>query len=189
MTTNGETGPHSVFFSHLGSFPVVSDGVTYFKGHPVGQRSISISQSVFDTLVKPFTPYFAKANVYAGPYVSKADELADSGLVKLEERIPLVKEPTEKLKERLTNLTAFHVAQDALAFGNEKKDYALSVYDNEYTKISGGQGNLLTTAKAGVSTTFILSTQTLGWFAACLTAKKEQTKEVVNEKTAQTKEY
>ncbi|KAK6346949.1 hypothetical protein TWF696_007045 [Orbilia brochopaga] len=185
MTTNGETQSHSVFFSHLGSLPVVSDGVTYFKGHPVGQRSISISQSVFDTVVKPFTPYFAKANVYAGPYVSKADQFADSGLVKLEERIPLVKEPTEKLKERLTSLAAFHAAQDALAFGNEKKDYALKVYNSEYSKISGGQGSLLTAAKAGVSTTFILSTQTIGWFTAYLTAKKEEAKETVSEKTAE----
>ncbi|KAJ6257103.1 hypothetical protein Dda_7988 [Drechslerella dactyloides] len=182
MATNGETQPHSVFFSHLGSLPVVSDGVTYFKGHPVGQRSISISQSVFDTFVKPFTPYFAKANVYAGPYVSKADHLADSGLVKLEERIPLVKEPTEKLKERLTSTSAFHVAQDALAFGNEKKDYALKVYSDEYNKMSGGQGGLLPAAKASVSATYILSTQTIGWLTTYLVVKKKEAEEVVAEK-------
>jgi len=185
MATNGETEAHSVFFSHLGSLPVVSDGVTYFKGLPVGQKSISLSQSVFDTLVKPFSPYLAKANVYASPYVTKADQFADSGLVKLEERVPLVKEPTEKLKERITSLTVYHTAQDALAFGNEKKDYAFKVYNDEYNKASNGQKSIISVAKAGVTTTYILSTQTLGWIATYLATKKEETKEVVEEKTSE----
>ncbi|KAF3150397.1 hypothetical protein TWF225_007705 [Orbilia oligospora] len=184
MATNGETETHSVFLSHLGSLPVVSDGVTYFKGHPVGQRSLSISQSVYDTFVKPFSPYIAKANAYAGPYVTKADQFADSGLVQLEERVPIVKEPTEKLKERIINLPVYHTAQDALAFGNEKKDYALKVYNDEYNKASNGQKSLVSVAKAGISTTFILSTQTIGWIAGYLTAKKEEVKETVKEKTA-----
>ncbi|KAK6336612.1 hypothetical protein TWF718_009411 [Orbilia javanica] len=181
MATNGETETHSVFLSHLGSLPVVSDGVTYFKGHPVGQRSLSISQSVYDTFVKPFSPYIAKANVYAGPYVTKADQFADSSLLQLEERVPIVKEPTEKLKERITSLLVYHTAQDALAFGNEKKDYALKVYNDEYNKASNGQKSLVSVAKAGISTTFILSTQTIGWIAGYLTAKKEEVKETVKE--------
>jgi len=185
METNGETQAHSVFFSHLGSLPVVSDGVTYFKGHPVGQKSISISQSVYDTFVKPFSPYIAKANTYAGPYVVKADQIADSGLAKLEERVPIVKEPTEKLKERLTSFTAYSTAQEAIAFGNQKKDYALKVYNDEYSKSSNGQKSLISAAKASVTTTFILSSQTVGWFAAFLTTKKEQTEEIVNDKTSE----
>ncbi|KAF3918616.1 hypothetical protein AA313_de0203499 [Arthrobotrys entomopaga] len=184
MATNGESEPHSIFFSHLGSLPVVSDGVTYFKGHPVGQRSISISQSIYDALVKPFSPYLAKANVYASPYVTKADQFADSGLVKLEERVPLVKEPTEKLKERITNLPVYHTAQDALAFGNEKKDYAIKVYNDEYNKASNGQKSAVSYAKAGIATTYILSTQTIGWIAGYLTAKKEEVKEVAEEKNS-----
>ncbi|KAF3935872.1 hypothetical protein ABW20_dc0100257 [Dactylellina cionopaga] len=182
MTTNGDSEPHSVFFSHLGSLPVVSDGVTYFKGHPVGQRSLSISQSVYDTFVKPFSPYLAKANVYAGPYVSKADQIADSGLAKLEERVPLVKEPTEKLKERITSIPGYNAAQGYLAFGNEKKDYAFKVYNDEYNKASNGQTSIICVAKAGVSTTYILSTQTIGWVASFLTAKKEEAEETIQEK-------
>ncbi|EPS40605.1 hypothetical protein H072_5497 [Dactylellina haptotyla CBS 200.50] len=156
----------------------------YLKGHPVGQRSISISQSVYDTLVKPFSPYLAKANVYASPYVTKADQFADSGLVKLEERVPLVKESTEKLKERITNLTVYHTAQDALTFGNEKKDHAIKVYNDEYNKASNGQKSMASVAKAGITTTYILSTQTLGWIAGYLTVKKEEVTEAVNEKTS-----
>jgi hypothetical protein len=184
MATNGEPQPHSVFFSHLGSLPVVSDGVTYFKGHPVGQRSISVSQSVYDTFVRPFSPYFAKANTYAGPYVTKADQFADSGLVKLEERVPLVKESTQKLKERITSLPVYHTAQDALAFGTEKKEYAFKVYNDEYNKASNGQKSIVSIAKAGVTTTYILSTQTLGWITTYLTAKKEEVTEAAKDKTA-----
>ncbi|KAF3942295.1 hypothetical protein ABW19_dt0204797 [Dactylella cylindrospora] len=183
MATNGETAPHSVFFTHLGSIPVVSDGVTYFKGHPVGQKSLSISHSVYDTFVKPFTPYIAKANVYAGPYVSKADQIADSGLVKLEERVPIVKEPTEKLKERITSLPVYTSAQEYIAYGSQKKDYALKVYNEEYNKTSNGQKSLISTAKAGIATTYILGTETLGWISSYLFAKKEEVKEAVSEKT------
>jgi len=185
METNGETQPHSVFFSHLRSLPVVNDGVTYFQGHPVGQRSISISRSVYDTLVKPFSPYIAKANTYASPYVTKADQFANSGLAKLEERVPIVKEPTEKLKERITNLAAYNAAQEAIAFGNKKKDYALKVYNDEYNKVSHGQKSLISAAKASVTTTFILSVQTVGWLATYLTSKKEEAKEAVNAKTSE----
>jgi len=185
MTTNGETESHSVFFSHLGSIPVVSDGVTYFKGHPYGQRSISLSQSAYDTFVKPFSPYIAKATPYATPYVSKADQFADSGLAKLEERVPLVKEPTEKLKERITSLPVYSGAQDALTFGTQKKDYAFKVYNEEYNKASNGHKSLISTAKAGVTTSYILTTETLGWLSAYLFAKKEEAKEVVDEKTSE----
>ncbi|RVD89956.1 uncharacterized protein DFL_000942 [Arthrobotrys flagrans] len=181
MTTNGETQSNSAFLNHLVGLPVVSDGVSYFKGHPVGQRSLSISQSVYDTFVKPFSPYIAKANVYAGPYVTKADKFANSGLDQLEERVPIVKEPTAKLKERITNLLVYHTAHDALAFGNKKKDYALKVYNDEYNKASNGQKSLVSAAKAGISTTFILSTQTIGWIAGYLTAKKEEVQETANE--------
>jgi len=184
METNGETQAHSVFLSHLGSLPVISDVVTYFKGHPVGQRSISISQSVYDTFVKPFSPYIAKANTYASPYVTKADQLADSGLVKLEERVPIVKEPTEKLKERLASFPAYNAAQGALSFGNEKKEYVIKVYSDEYSKASNGHKSLISAAKASVATTFILSSQTAEWLSGWLTSKKES-KEALNEKASE----
>src|SRR4051794_6967639 len=104
MTTEAHS---SAFINHLHSLPVVNDGVSYFKDHPLGQKSIAISNSAYDTLIKPFTPYIAKANGYASPYVSKADSLADSGLGKVEARFPIVKEPTDTIKGKISQTVSY----------------------------------------------------------------------------------
>lgn len=145
-------------------------------GHPVGQKSISVSTSVYDTVIKPFSPLLAKANTFASPIVTKADHLADSGLLKLEQSVPLVKEPTEKLKARVTSLPAYALAQDALSFGSETTGYALRVYNEEYNKSSNGEkASILSAAKAGVSTTFILSSQSAAWITAFIRSRAETT--------------
>jgi len=191
MTTeNGAaTSPaaNSAFINHLGQIPAVNDGVTYFKDHPLGQKSIALSNSAFDTFVKPLSPYIAKANGYASPYVHKADELADSGLGRVEERFPIIKEPTDKIKATITEKVTYPQkrAADVYASGSayafEQKDYVLKVYSDEYRKI--GDEGYIPMAKASVITSIILSTQLYGWLTAYLTSKKEETKEVVDEKT------
>lgn len=69
------------------------------------------------------------------PYLTRADELGDSSLSKLEQRVPIVKEDTTKLKE--------------LAFS--PVHYVLGTYQDEYQKTQGPEG-IVKTVKAGIST-------------------------------------
>jgi len=192
MAANGTPSPQSsAFISHLGSYPVVNDGVDYVKGTPLGQKAINTSQVAYDRLVKPFSPYIAKANEYAGPYVAKADNLADSGLSQVDARFPIVKESTETIKGKVNDTVAYprKRASDFVAFGTgfaqEQKDYVIKVYFDEYQKMGGEtkQKGVVPAAKALVSTNLVLSAQLISWLATYFTQKKEQTKEVVDEKT------
>lgn len=180
----------SAFISHLNSYPLVNDSVSYVKGHPIGQKSIALSTSAYDTLIKPFSPYIAKANGYAHPYISKVDGLADSGLGKAEVYFPIVKEPTDKIKGRITDTVYYpqRKASDVYAFGTgfatEQKDHVFKVYSDEYNKMAGDQKGLVPAAKAGITTTILLSSQFVEWFANYLSGKKQEAKEVVDEKTS-----
>jgi hypothetical protein len=196
MTTeNGAaTSPaaNSAFINHLGQLPAVNDGVTYFKEHPLGQKSIALSSSAYDTVVKaskPLSPYIAKANDYASPYVHKADELADSGLGRVEERFPIIKEPTDKIKATITKTVTYPQkrASDIYASGSayaaEQRDYVFKVYSDEYKKI--GEKGYIPMVKATIITSVILSTQLYGWLAAFVCAKKKEGQETVEQKTQQ----
>lgn len=110
------------------------------------------------------------------PYVAKADSLADSSLKKVDQKFPIVKEDTDKIKG-----TAVDMAFFPLRKATEGKDYVFKTYNNQYKKC-GGQG-LITTGKASVSTSFVVTSDVLAWISSYLGAKKEQTKEKVNEKT------
>lgn len=190
MTSNGVApapSESSAFINHLHSLPVVHDGVTYFKSHPIGQKSIAASSSAYDIFVKPFSPYIAKANGYASPYVSKADKYADSGLGHVEQRFPIVKEPTDKLKGRLHDTVQYprKKASDIFTLGSgyilDQKDYVTKVYTSEYNK-AGGEG-IVAAAKASVTTTLGISTQFVGWLSTFLVTKKEEAEKKVDEKT------
>jgi len=190
MSANGEipSPSSSAFINHLGSYPIVSDSVSYFKEHPLGKKSIAVSNTAYDKIIKPFTPYIVKVNHYASPYVSKCDSMADSGLGRLEARLPIVKEPTDQLKDRITSTVGYpkKAASGVLSFGNEKKDYVLKVYSDEYSKMGGDPKGLsvVPAAKAGVTTTIIVSANLMEWVGGILAGKKEQAKEVVEEKTS-----
>jgi len=100
---NAEPGtqiPFTKVISHLNTFPVFTDTLSALQQHPVGQRSISITSTAYDKFLRPFSPYFVKVNQYASPYVTKADDIADLGLGKVEAKFPILKEPTEKCQEQ-----------------------------------------------------------------------------------------
>ena len=132
--------PFNKLVSHLKSFPIISDSLSTIQAHPLGQRSISIYSTAYDTFVKPFTPYLVKVNDMASPYVGKVDDIADQGLGKLEEKFPIVKEPTENVKTKVAEqLQTPKKVADALYgtgldFANEKKDYVFRVYHEERAK-------------------------------------------------------
>lgn len=140
---NAEAGTHMPFnkvINHLKTFPVVSDSLSAVQQHPLGQRSISITSTAYDRFLKPFTPYFLKVNEYAYPYVTRADDIADQGLGKVEAKFPILKEPTENVKSKVTEqfVSPKKIAGDlygtGLSIANERKDYVFKVYQDELAK-------------------------------------------------------
>jgi len=186
MTTNGETTAYSsAFINHLDTYPAIHDGVSYLKDTQYGQKSLSYSQSAYDTLIKPLSPYIAKAQPYAEPYVAKADQLGASALDQLDSRLPIVKEPTDRLKERITASPIYTKASDYISFVYTEKDYAYKVYSDEYAKAGEGKDGYLFAAKAAVTTSIILTANAVSWLTSFLITKKEEVKEVVEEKKAE----
>ena len=91
--TNGEK-TSSQFISHLTSYPVVNDSIESFKSNQYGRKSIEIVDGVYTRFGKPVQPYLETPYGYAKPYVQKADELADSGLDRVDSHFPIVKKDT-----------------------------------------------------------------------------------------------
>lgn len=172
---NGEKSS-SQFISHLTSYPVVSDSIETFKSNPYGQKSISLADHGYKSIVAPVLPYAQGPYGYVKPYVEKADELADGGLKKVDEKFPIVKEDAEKIKG-----TIFDYALMPFVLAGQSKDYVLKTYSNEYKKC-GGDG-YIAGGKAMVTTGLVVTSDSLAWLSTFLNKKKEQTKEAVKEKT------
>jgi len=173
--TNGEPSP-SLFLSHLKTYPVVTDAVNTYKTNPYGAKSLDLVRLIYVKLAVPFLPYLRTPYSIVAPYVSKADSLADTGLTKVDERFPVVKEDTEKLKG-----TVVDYAKYPLTFAGQGKEYLFSTYDDEYKK-TGGEDGIVHTAKAIVSTELKLAFDAYGYLASFVTKKKGAVKEKVNEK-------
>jgi hypothetical protein len=159
---------------HLTSYPVVSDSITSFKNNKYGAKSLTYADQGY-ALAKPYLPYLSTPYSYVAPYVAKADSLGDQGLTHVDERFPIVKEDTDKIRGTLVDTAYFpvRVAEDA-------RQHLLDTYDAEYKKC-GGAG-YVASGKAVVTTSLVLSQESLGWLSTAIAAQKEQAKEVVNEK-------
>lgn len=171
---NGEAHS-SAFLSHLYSYPVISDSISTFKSNPYGAKSLDLTSAGYAKLGKTLIPYLSKPYEYVSPYVKKADSLGDSTLSTLDTKFPSVKKPTGELYDNAKGTAFFPIRK-----GMEGKDYVLNTYNSEVKKV-GGEG-LVTYGKAAVTTTLIISSDALTWLSNVLSAKKEQTKEVVNDK-------
>ncbi|MCJ1226821.1 hypothetical protein MMC12_003475 [Toensbergia leucococca] len=174
-TVNGDK-PSSDFISHLTSYPVVHDSISIIKGNPLGQKSISIGEQGYESFVKPILPYAQGPYGYVAPYVAKADSLATDGLSKVDQTFPIVKEDTETIKGSL-----FDLAFLPFRLANGGKDYVLKTYSSEYKKC-GGDG-VVSGGKAVITTGLLVTSDSLAWLSEYLGQKKEQTKDVVKEKT------
>jgi hypothetical protein len=111
----------------------------------------------------PFHPYLKTPYSYVAPYLSKADELGDSSLSKVESRFPIVKEDTSKLRE--------------MAFTPYK--YLSSTYQDEYSKTQGE--GLVKTGKAFISTELKVAHDAFNIFLNYWSKGKEQTSKKVDE--------
>jgi hypothetical protein len=67
-----------------------------------------------------------------------------------------------------------------LKVGTDGKEYVFKTYNTEYKK-AGGEG-IVSYGKAAISTSLIVSSDTLSWLGGLLSKKKAEVKEVTNEK-------
>ncbi|KAF2711546.1 CAP20-like protein [Pleomassaria siparia CBS 279.74] len=170
--TNGDT-PHSKVLSHLQTYPVVHDSVEFYKSHPYGAKSLSLFQKTYARFVSPLHPYLQTPYSYLSPYLSRADELGDNGLSKVETKFPIVKEDTNKLKETVAGLAGL-----PFAIIGQGRDYLLGTWADEYQKTRGDDG-LVKSAKALLSTELKIGHDGYNYLLAYLgKAKKEGSKKV-----------
>ncbi|KAI9728878.1 MAG: hypothetical protein M1834_007136 [Cirrosporium novae-zelandiae] len=172
---NGEK-PSSQFISHLASYPVVHDSIEAYQANPYGKKSIKLAEHGYETFAKPMIPYLSKPYEYAAPYVHKADSLADSGLSKVDEKFPIVKDETEKVKGTVLDFATY-----PLKLVGDSKDYVFKTYQSEYKKC-GGDG-IVAGGKAFITTSLVITSDTLSWISEYLGSKKEEAKEAVKDKT------
>lgn len=179
---NPEAGtqiPFTKVINHLKRFPMVSDSLSAVQQHPLGQRSISFTSTAYDKFLRPLTPYLTKVNQYASPYVSKADEIADQGLVKVEATFPILKEPTENVKSKVTEQlqSPKKIAGDLYGSGlhlaNEKKEYVFKVYQDELAK--DGSNGYIPAARAGITTSIVVASDGYHWIVDTLGKKAPAT--------------
>ena len=112
-------------------------------------------------------PYAQRPYGYVKPYVSKADDLAAVGLGKVDSTFPIVKQDTEKIKGSIMDLAyfPFRVIGDG-------KNYVLDTYTSEYKKC-GGDG-YVSGGKAMITTSLVVTSDTLAWLGTFLGQKKEE---------------
>lgn len=157
---------------HLLKYPVINDSVKTFKENSYGQKSIQLGDSAYKTFAQPVLPYFSKPYQYVSPYVKKADSFGDTTLSKVDARFPIVKKPTGELYADAKSVVFFPYRK-----GMESKDHFVTTYSDEYKKV-GGDG-IVTYGKALISTTIIITSETVSWVGEFLTAKKAEAKDAV----------
>lgn len=161
---------------HIQSYPVVADSISTFKSNPYGQKSINLADNTYKSLVAPFVPYAQRPYSLVKPYVTKADDIADTGLTKVDANFPIVKEDSQKVYG-----TVLDFAFMPLRLAGDSKNYVLDTYSKEYKKC-GGAG-LVSGGKAMITTSLVVTSDGLAWLGSFVATKKQQTKEVAKEKT------
>ncbi|KAL8957661.1 MAG: hypothetical protein Q9193_005128 [Seirophora villosa] len=179
-TVNGDK-PSSQFIAHVTSYPAVADSLDAIENNPYGKKGIELATEGYNKVVAPVVPYAQRPYGYVAPYVQKADELADGGLTRVDNKFPIVKQDTEKIKGTILDLAFM-----PLRMASDGKDYLLSTYSNEYKKC-GGNG-YLAGGKAFITTGLVVTSDSLSWLADYLNQKKEQGKEFAKEKKDAAKE-
>lgn len=159
---------------HLVSYPVVSDSISTIESNPYGKKAISMAASANENLVQPVlrTPYAQKPYAYVSPYVHRADELADSSLAKVDARFPIVKEKTSSIKDAL-----FAYVHAPFVAASRGRDYVYGTWGQEYKKC-GGDG-VVAGGKAVITTSLVVTSETLTWISEFLSKKKGEAENVV----------
>jgi hypothetical protein len=120
---------------HFKSYPIINDTVETFCNTSIGASTLNLASNTYRSFVAPFHPYLQRPYSVAQPYLTRADELGDSGLYRFETYVPVVKEDTAVLKD--------------YAFAPYK--YVSGTWQEQYERTSH-QNGLVKTGLAVVST-------------------------------------
>lgn len=132
---------------HLQTYPVVHDSLEFYKSNPYGAKSLSLVHQTYNSFVAPLHPYLQTPYSYLHPYLSRADELGDASLDKVDTRFPIVKEETSKLKEAVSRYAGL-----PLQLVGQGREYLLGTWQDEYSKTKGQDGSVVKNVKALIST-------------------------------------
>ncbi len=132
--------------------------------------------------MSPFVPYAKRPYGYVAPYVAKADALASDGLSKVDNKFPIVKEDTEKIKGTVLDYAYF-----PFRIVGDGKNYLLDTYTGEYKKC-GGDG-YVAGGKAMITTGLVVTSDTLAWLGSFLGQKKEEGTDYASKKYGQASDY
>jgi hypothetical protein len=178
--TNGEK-PHSLFISHLTSYPLVSDSLSAYLDNPYGAKSVNLFNEAYKKIFTPVEPYLKTPYSYVAPYVQKADSLGDKGLSEVDSRFPIVKEDTSSLKEKVKSLP--FVPYNTII---STKDYVFKTFEEE-SKKNEGKG-VVPFARTVIGTEIKIAADTLGFLAAFLVQKKDEGKKFADAKIDEIKD-
>jgi hypothetical protein len=160
---------------HLQSYPVVHDSLEFYKTHPYGAKSLSLFNNTYQRVIAPLHPYLKTPYSYLSPYLSRADELGDNGLSKVDSTFPIVKEDTGKLKE-----TVQAYAFAPLKLAGQGKEYVLGTYQDEYSKTKGQDG-VVKNVKAFISTELKIGLDGYKLLSEYLGQRKQQASKKVDQ--------
>lgn len=132
---------------HLQTYPVINDSFELYKSHPYGAKSLSLLHQTYNSFVAPLHPYLQTPYSYLSPYLSRADELGDASLSKVDTRFPIVKEDTSKLKETVSRYVGL-----PFQLAGKGREYVLGTWQDEYRKTKGNDGSVVKNVKALLST-------------------------------------
>lgn len=117
------------------------------------------------------------------PYVSAADDIGAQGLDKVDSRFPAIK--STELKTLQSH--AFGIAHLPVKLAGDGRDYVFATYSDEYEKC-GGQGGLVTTGKAMLSTELRIAVEGYQKMAGVLGPKVQKVKKSGLDKGQEVKE-
>ncbi|KAL8740287.1 MAG: hypothetical protein Q9190_006996, partial [Brigantiaea leucoxantha] len=163
---------------HVKSYPIFDDSLSAIKSNHYGARGLALAD---DATTRALSTIPQGPRDYLAPYAQHIDQLADNGLDKVDSRLPIFKEDTQKLKD-----TLFEYAFFPLYLVGKTRDYVLGKYDEQYKKL-GGDG-YITGAKAAVTTGLVVTSESLAWAAEYVSEKKEQAGDLAAEKKGQAQE-
>ena len=168
----------NVFLQHLTSYPAVSDSITYFKQNPYGKKSLDLSQTGYEKFVSPFVPYAKRPYGYVAPYVHKVDSIGSNILGTVDQKFPIMKEDTEKIKG-----TVMDYAYTPFRLVGDGKNYLMDTYSSEYKKC-GGDG-YVAGGKAFITSGLVITSDTFAWLGNFLGQKKEEGADFASKKYGQ----
>jgi hypothetical protein len=113
----------------------VHDTFETVKNSQLGGKTLNLASSYYSSFVAPLHPYLQRPYSVAHPYLTRADELGDSGLSTFEAYVPAVKEDTSVLK----------------GYAFAPYNYVAGTWNEQYERTSH-QNGLVKTGLAVVST-------------------------------------